>query len=91
MVPETDARTVLNTERINYWIGVGAKPSDRVAVLLKKYGANGTHLEQQKAAVDRLNNTRRRTTTPPQPTKTETKKPKPTTKSDNETSKNDSV
>ncbi|MDR1484567.1 MAG: 30S ribosomal protein S16 [Planctomycetaceae bacterium] len=63
MVPETDARAVLNSERINYWVGVGAKPSDRVAVLIKKYGANGTHLEAQKAAVERLNKIRHRVTT----------------------------
>jgi small subunit ribosomal protein S16 len=63
MIPETDARAVLNSERINHWIGVGAKPSDRVAVLIKKYGANGTHLEAQKAAVDRLSKIRRRPAT----------------------------
>jgi len=60
MVPETDARAVLNGERIDYWIGVGAQPSDKVAVLIKKYGSNGTHLEEQKAAVDRLASKRRR-------------------------------
>ena len=60
MVPETDARTVLNGERIDYWIGVGAQPSDKVAVLIKKYGSNGTHLEEQKVAVDRLAAQRRR-------------------------------
>jgi small subunit ribosomal protein S16 len=76
MVPETDARAVLNSERINYWIGVGAKPSDRVAILIKKYGANGTHLEAQKAAVDRLNQIRRRiVTTKTEPQKT-VKQPK---------------
>ena len=60
MVPETDARAVLNGERIDYWIGVGAQPSDKVAVLIKKYGSHGTHLEEQKAAVDRLASKRRR-------------------------------
>jgi small subunit ribosomal protein S16 len=60
MVPETDARTVLNGERIDYWIGVGAQPSDKVAVLIKKYGTKGTHLEQQKTAVERLAVSRRR-------------------------------
>ena len=54
MVPETDARAVLNGERINYWLGVGAQPSDKVGVLIKKYGAEGTHLEQQQAALARL-------------------------------------
>jgi small subunit ribosomal protein S16 len=60
MVPETDARTVLNGERIDYWIGVGAQPSDKVAVLIKKYGSKGTHLEEQKAAAERLTTKRRR-------------------------------
>jgi small subunit ribosomal protein S16 len=64
MVSETDARTVLKGERIDYWIGVGAQPSDKVAVLIKKYGTNGTHLEQQKAAVERLAAKRRRPSVP---------------------------
>jgi small subunit ribosomal protein S16 len=51
---ETDARAVLNGERIDYWLSVGAQPSERVATLIKKYGTNGTHLAEQKAAVDRL-------------------------------------
>lgn len=54
MVPETDARALLNGERITYWLGVGAQPSEKAAVLIKKYGANGTHLEQQKEALERL-------------------------------------
>lgn len=54
MIPETDARVTLNAERIQYWLGVGAQPSEKVAVLIKKYGPNGTHLQQQKEAVERL-------------------------------------
>ena len=54
MVPETDARVKLNSERIDYWISVGAQPSEKVGVLIKKYGSNGTHLEQQQAARQRL-------------------------------------
>ena len=42
MVRETDARAILNGERIAYWIGVGAQPSDKVKVLIKKYGKDGT-------------------------------------------------
>ena len=64
MVPETDARAVLKGERIDYWIGVGAQPSDKVAVLIKKYGTDGTHLEEQKAAVERLTGSRRRPSVP---------------------------
>ena len=51
---DTDARAVLNAERIDYWLSVGAQPTEKVAVLIKKYGKDGTHLEQQKAALEKL-------------------------------------
>ena len=54
MVKDTDARAVLNGERIDYWLGVGAQPSDKVSVLIKKYGTNGTHLDKQRQALERL-------------------------------------
>lgn len=54
LVPDTDARALLKAERIDYWLSVGAQPSDNVAVLIKKYGTNGTHVSAQKAALDRL-------------------------------------
>lgn len=54
LVPDVDARTVLDAERIDYWISVGAQPSDKVGVLIKKYGNGGTHLEAAKAARERL-------------------------------------
>jgi len=60
MIPDVDARTRLNGERIGYWLSVGAQPSEKVKVLIKKYGMDGTHLEQQKAALDRLAEIRRR-------------------------------
>ena len=53
-VPETDARCTLNGARVDYWVGVGAQPSDAVRVLIKKYGTNGTHLQQMEAARARL-------------------------------------
>jgi small subunit ribosomal protein S16 len=65
LVPETDARAVLNGERIAYWLSVGAQPSDKVQVLIKKYGAGGTHLAVQKEALDRLAQSRRRPEPPP--------------------------
>jgi len=58
ILPETDARAVLNGPRIDHWIGVGAQPSDKVAVLIKKYGTSGTHLDAQAAALERLANAR---------------------------------
>jgi len=69
LIPETDARAVLNNERIGYWLGVGALPSDKVKVLIKKYGANGTHTEQQRLALERLAIARRRPTPPSAPAK----------------------
>jgi small subunit ribosomal protein S16 len=53
-VPDTDARALLKADRVDYWLGVGAQPSERVAVLIKKYGTNGTHVAAQKAALERL-------------------------------------
>lgn len=54
MCPETDARVTLKSERIDYWLSVGAQPSEKVATLIKKYGTDGTHLDAQKAALERL-------------------------------------
>ncbi len=54
MVPETDARAILNSERIKFWLSKGAQPSDKVSVLIKKYGALGTHVEAQRLALARL-------------------------------------
>ena len=54
MVPETDARAILKSERIDYWLGVGAQPTEKVAVLIRKYGSNGSHVEQQQQALQRL-------------------------------------
>ena len=54
MVKEVDARAVLKGDRIDYWLSVGAQPTPKVKVLIKKYGSQGTHLERQKEAFERL-------------------------------------
>lgn len=54
MVPETDARALLRRDRVDYWLGVGAKPTEKVAVLIKKYGNGGTHLDAQRVALERM-------------------------------------
>jgi small subunit ribosomal protein S16 len=54
MVPDTDARAVFNAERVDYWLSVGAQPSERVKVLIRKYGSQGTHKAQQQAALAKL-------------------------------------
>ncbi|MEM6469482.1 MAG: 30S ribosomal protein S16 [Planctomycetota bacterium] len=54
MCPETDARVQLKSERVDHWLSVGAQPSEKVAVLIKKYGTNGTHLDAQTSALERL-------------------------------------
>jgi small subunit ribosomal protein S16 len=58
MCPETDARVTLKADRIDYWLSVGAQPSDKVATLIKKYGTDGTHVEAQKEAIERLSKRR---------------------------------
>ena len=65
LIPEVDARAELDGERIKYWLGVGAQPSEKVNVLIKKYGAEGTHLTRQIEALDRLAQSRRRAPLPP--------------------------
>jgi len=54
MCKETDARAILHGERIDYWLGVGAQPSEACGVLIKKYGSKGTHLTEQAAALQKI-------------------------------------
>ena len=54
MCPETDARAQLKSDRIDYWLSVGAQPTEKCATLIKKYGTSGTHLDAQREALDRL-------------------------------------
>ena len=44
MVKNTDDRVRLKPDRVKYWMSVGALPSEKVAVLLRKYMAR---FEQQ--------------------------------------------
>ena len=53
-VPDTDARVTLDNARLEYWLSVGAKPSDAVRVLIKKYGAKGTHVKEMELARAKL-------------------------------------
>ena len=53
-VPETDARARFNNDRVSYWLGVGAQPSEKVAILIKKYGPGGTHVDAQSKALEKL-------------------------------------
>jgi small subunit ribosomal protein S16 len=53
-VSDVDARALLNGERVNYWLSVGAQPTAKAQVLIKKYGAGGTCVDAQKAALERL-------------------------------------
>ena len=54
LVRDTDARAILKGERIAYWISVGAQPSEKATALIKKYGLNGSRLEAQKAALEKI-------------------------------------
>jgi small subunit ribosomal protein S16 len=53
MVRDVDARAILKGDRIAYWLSVGAQPSDKVKVLIRKYGQNGTHLAAQQSALEK--------------------------------------
>ncbi|MEO2045074.1 MAG: 30S ribosomal protein S16 [Pirellulales bacterium] len=53
-IADTDARAILKNDRVDYWLSVGAQPSDRCAVLIKKYGTDGTHAEIQHQAMLKL-------------------------------------
>lgn len=53
-VADTDARCVIDSDRYDYWVGVGAKPSDAVRVLYKKFGRNGTRLKQMEESRAKL-------------------------------------
>jgi len=58
LIKDTDARAILKGERIAYWLSVGALPSDKVAVLIKKYGQGGSRVAEQQAALERIKTTR---------------------------------
>ncbi len=47
MVKNTEERVKLRPDRVKYWLSVGALPSEKTAVLLRKYMAK---FEQQAAA-----------------------------------------
>ncbi len=60
MVPQVDARAILNGERIAHWVSVGAQPTPKVGTLIKKYGKDGTHLEAQAEAITKLSERRQK-------------------------------
>ena len=64
MLPDVDARAVLKGERIDHWLSVGALPTEKVGVLIKKYGSSGTHLQKQETALFKLAESRRRQEAP---------------------------
>jgi len=47
MVKNTDERVRLKADRLKYWLGVGAQPSENVAVFIRKYLKK---FEEQQAA-----------------------------------------
>lgn len=52
---EKDAakQIVLDTERAQYWLGVGAIPSDSVIDILRKNGLSCSYIEEKKARRDK--------------------------------------
>lgn len=49
MVKDKSKRVTMNLERIKYWVSVGAQPSDKVAVLIKKFETNSWGAEKPPA------------------------------------------
>lgn len=47
MIPDKDRRVTLRPSRIKYWLGVGALPTEKVGVLLKKYMEKFEKLEAE--------------------------------------------
>jgi small subunit ribosomal protein S16 len=58
MVKDVDARAILKGDRIDYWLSVGAQPSEAARVLIRKYGTNGSHLSAQQTALAKLSQRR---------------------------------
>jgi small subunit ribosomal protein S16 len=50
MVLNNDENTRLRPDRIRYWMSVGAKPSERVQILLNKYMEKFDRLAAEQAA-----------------------------------------
>ena len=50
MVKDTEARVHFKPDRVKYWLGVGAKPSEKLAVIFKKYMEKFEKLEAEAAA-----------------------------------------
>lgn len=50
MIKDTDERVKLKPDRCKYWMSVGAKPSERVATLFKKYLAKFEQVAAAEAA-----------------------------------------
>jgi small subunit ribosomal protein S16 len=58
LAADTNARAILNGERIDHWLKIGALPTDKVRVLIEKYGPEGSHLDQQRTALERVSQPR---------------------------------
>ena len=53
MAKNVEEQIVLNTERAQYWLSVGAVPSDTVADILRKNGLTCKYMEAKKARRDK--------------------------------------
>jgi small subunit ribosomal protein S16 len=65
LVKDTDARAILNGERIAYWLSVGALPSENVQVLIKNMAKAAPAWPSSRR---RLRRSRRRARRPPRRT-----------------------
>ncbi|MGB8645708.1 MAG: 30S ribosomal protein S16 [Anaerolineae bacterium] len=64
--PRTDPATiVLNQERMNYWLGVGARPTDSVGQLLRTAGITDKYYHYKTAKTQPVQAEAAETATPP--------------------------
>src|SRR5262245_38530306 len=64
-VRNTDENCTLVADRIEYWVSVGARPSERVATLLKKYLEREKQRAADRAAAAQATGTARAEAQPP--------------------------
>jgi len=76
MIPDVDKSVTMKSDRIDYWLSVGAQPSPKVGTLIKKYKGNVPDKRIEKRRVpklaDRITAEPRRSAEAPAPAETST-------------------
>ena len=54
MIRDTDKRCTMKADRVDYWLGVGALPTEKVKILIDKYKGKVPDLRIEKAKVPEI-------------------------------------